>query len=286
MKITVAVIVCLAVVSVPFATQAKPKHKKPAHAATPPPIPPDPSAALSQFLEANLDKVVAPLGAPGLGNQVMIIDLGEHFADQLAQAPDTMKPAFQAAMKVCGALVDAADARAIANGEMKASQAVHAGANLGATTNWTDSRAGWAAVGNASLQLQKENQQKKELNKEARQRDQFFNAADAANWTARAQKLKAGIQDLYGQERQVERDCKAKETAESQKRALEDYPDLAVAGSPLKKEFDRQYLALKTADDNLLKDPDWPERLAAKCSDAITPPDQDPAEDKKPGGHP
>ena len=55
----------------------------------------------------------------------------------------------------------------------------------------------------------------------------------------------------------------------SQKQAVAAYPDLAKAGSPLHAAFVAEYERLKAAGSPELKDPRWPEALAARCADKL-----------------
>ena len=63
---------------------------------------------------------------------------------------------------------------------------------------------------------------------------------------------------------------------DSQKRAIALYPDLAVAGSPLNREFLRRYNALKASGDPILQKPDWPEKLVKQSFDAVSSPSKSP----------
>jgi len=51
------------------------------------------------------------------------------------------------------------------------------------------------------------------------------------------------------------------------KKAIEQYPDLAVAGSPLNVAFVAKYKAYKGT--NYFDSPDWPMRLAKECADSL-----------------
>jgi hypothetical protein len=242
-----------------------------------------PSAALSQFLAAHLGAIVAPLDARGWEDPESIIDLEEHFADEMFKGPETMKPTYQAAMQVCDALTGAVEARAMANGGLKDSEVVQGGSNLGASHGWTESKAWWGNMERERQQLKREKQEQKRLDQEAKKTDAFFKAAQASDWLRKAVQLRAGIEGLYEQEREIERQCiTATKTADSQKRAIAKYPQLAVASTPLNQEFVRRYNGLKASGDAMLQDPDWPEKLAKQCSDSISASSQVPAPaDKK-----
>ena len=57
----------------------------------------------------------------------------------------------------------------------------------------------------------------------------------------------------------------------SQARAIQKYPDLAKAGSPINVNFLRIYNALKIDHDDWLNKPTWPEELADSCAKALQP---------------
>ena len=60
-----------------------------------------------------------------------------------------------------------------------------------------------------------------------------------------------------------------RDDAESQRRAVEKYPALADAGSPLNREFVRRYGQLRAKNPTFSRDPAWPEKLADECAAAL-----------------
>ena len=64
-----------------------------------------------------------------------------------------------------------------------------------------------------------------------------------------------------------------KEAAETamiaQRKAIELYPDLSVADSPLNKEFRERMTIYRIKKKEFFAEPDWPVRLAKECSDAL-----------------
>ena len=56
---------------------------------------------------------------------------------------------------------------------------------------------------------------------------------------------------------------------DSQRRAMEVYPDLAKAGSPLNKTFVAMVHQLELEHSPRLQQPDWPEQVAAQCAKAL-----------------
>ncbi len=56
---------------------------------------------------------------------------------------------------------------------------------------------------------------------------------------------------------------------DSQRRAMEAYPDLAKAGSPLNKTFVAMVHQLEIEHSPRLQQPDWPEQVAAQCAKAL-----------------
>ena len=57
----------------------------------------------------------------------------------------------------------------------------------------------------------------------------------------------------------------------AQRRAIQLYPDLGIANSPLNREFVKRYQTYKTTNPHYLDDPDWPTHLAKESKDAMTP---------------
>jgi hypothetical protein len=64
-----------------------------------------------------------------------------------------------------------------------------------------------------------------------------------------------------------------KEAAETamtaQRKAIELYPDLSVADSPLNKEFRERMTIYRIEKKEFFAEPDWPTRLAKECSEAL-----------------
>ena len=56
----------------------------------------------------------------------------------------------------------------------------------------------------------------------------------------------------------------------AQRKAIELYPDLAVADSPLNKEFVSRVKSYRIEKKEFFAEPDWPLRLAKECSEALT----------------
>ena len=59
----------------------------------------------------------------------------------------------------------------------------------------------------------------------------------------------------------------AQTVKESQSRALKKYPELAKAGSAMNAKFVEAYRKLQAANSPLLRQPDWPEKVADQCAD-------------------
>ena len=61
----------------------------------------------------------------------------------------------------------------------------------------------------------------------------------------------------------------AKAATAAQQKAIELYPDVGVAGSPLNKEFVERVKRYQTEKKEFFAEPDWPVRLAKECSEAL-----------------
>jgi hypothetical protein len=61
-------------------------------------------------------------------------------------------------------------------------------------------------------------------------------------------------------------------TGTPQQRALQAYPDLGVANSPLNREFLRRHTQYKNENPHYFDDPEWPTKLAKESSDALANP--------------
>ena len=70
-------------------------------------------------------------------------------------------------------------------------------------------------------------------------------------------------------ERQDELEIFRKNPKAAQRKAIELYPDLSVAGSPLNKEFVERTKRYQTEKKAFFAEPDWPVRLAKECSEAL-----------------
>jgi hypothetical protein len=61
-------------------------------------------------------------------------------------------------------------------------------------------------------------------------------------------------------------------TGTPQQRALQAYPELGVANSPLNREFLRRHTQYKSENPHYFDDPEWPAKLAKESSDALANP--------------
>ncbi len=69
--------------------------------------------------------------------------------------------------------------------------------------------------------------------------------------------------------RQAQLEAIRKDPQAAQRKAIELYPDLAVAGSPLNKEFVERVKTYRFEKKEFFAEPDWPVRLAKECSEAL-----------------
>ena len=175
--------------------QAK-KHKSPTPAplatpaAEPPPLPaeaaptirPDapPSATLQPFLDAHLSAILAPLGVSAFAQPELIASIKASFADGLAAAPPSHKPAFQLAQSVCDALTSAMTERQNAVAALRGALATR-------STEAEQPRGGGEAVA------------------QARDKDAFFIESEKNTWIQHATVVRQNIINVYLRERDVER---------------------------------------------------------------------------------
>lgn len=70
-------------------------------------------------------------------------------------------------------------------------------------------------------------------------------------------------------ERQIDLEVFRKGPRPAQRKAIELYPDVGVAGSPLNKEFVERAKRYQTEKKEFFAQPDWPVRLAKECREAL-----------------
>jgi hypothetical protein len=100
MKTKIASLICLALFSVSFSAGARTKP-------LPDPAGEAPSARLTKFLNANLNKILAPLDQRGMKSARPISELRESLAGTAAKLPPAERPPYQTADDVCQALANA-----------------------------------------------------------------------------------------------------------------------------------------------------------------------------------
>lgn len=196
-----------------LAMPAEAKKKKsdaetPAPAATPDATPAAAAAAspgeqLSKFLSAHLEQIVAPLGAKAFTDPQKVSELKESFADAMAVAPALKKQVYQAAIDTCTVMTQAMAEREKTMASLSASQQVAGDTSLGATRK--DIHRFWTGA----LEEQREEQEQKNRNKQAKQQDAFLSEGQKTQWTNRAAQIRADIQRYYSRERELERQYNA-----------------------------------------------------------------------------
>jgi hypothetical protein len=72
--------------------------------------------------------------------------------------------------------------------------------------------------------------------------------------------------------RQAQLEVFRKNPAQAQQKAIELYPEVAVAGSPLNKEFVARMKRYQAEKKEFFDEPDWPIRLAKECSEDLAKP--------------
>lgn len=85
------------------------------------------------------------------------------------------------------------------------------------------------------------------------------------------QKLTAAVRQQQEQERQRELQSFRDDPQAAQRTAIQLFPDLAVAGSPLNKEFIARMKRYQSDKKDFFADPDWPIRLAKECAEVLNP---------------
>jgi hypothetical protein len=196
MKTKLAPIVCLALLSLAFSAEAK---KKSSPAATPDPAGEAPSARLSKFMKTHLDEVLAPLDKKGLKDAQPIVELKESLADQAAKMPPAQRPSYQTAEDVCQAMANAFAEREKSISSLKGSKATHADNSLGAIRKDHVS----------DNELDREMQEQKQRNKNARAQDSYFTTGQKAQWEKQAAAYRQQIEQLYTRQRETERQVNA-----------------------------------------------------------------------------
>ena len=74
------------------------------------------------------------------------------------------------------------------------------------------------------------------------------------------------VQAFVEKERQMELEIYRKNPKAAQSKAMELYPDLGVAGSPLNTEFVARVNRYQVEKKDYFAEPDWPIRLAKECA--------------------
>ena len=165
----------------------KKKHSEPEPSPTPASAPvanPDdlPSKTLQPFLDAQLGTILSPLDKPGFDRPEILASLKAGYADGMATAPATRKPAFQAAQSVCDSMASAITERQSAVNALKGATATH--------------------------NSEAENQPRggrKAVKYEQKHTDDFFTNTQNDAWTKRAATLRQNVMNLYLRERELER---------------------------------------------------------------------------------
>lgn len=170
-----------------------------------------PSERLSLFLSSNLDAILAPLGSEGFNRPAAISELREVLGDDRANAPDAIKPAFEAAISICSALSAAVSERqkAVAHYQQPAPPVpVLTGVNgpQGHGTNPLETQ--------TNLQSKREKRAHKEqmardlagLENQRRKQMQQSTQSDArVAWQNRSAELRRSIEKANAEERALER---------------------------------------------------------------------------------
>ncbi len=199
----IALCVCAVGCVVISSVSAKPPPKK--HPKNPPPAPQQPappptgsrapSAELGDFIGAHLDQILAPLDRGVALPRNEVVQLRESFTDRFAKAPSNEKPAYDAAIAVCNALTQTMDEREKGVASLQGSESVHAPSDLGAHRKDDPSR----------RDLARERREERNRKQEAAQNDNFLTTQLKTGWTQRTIQLRQHINQLYGRERDAER---------------------------------------------------------------------------------
>jgi hypothetical protein len=167
--------------------------------------PQPPSAVLSRFTANQLDRILSPIDRQIPLPRTRLSQIRAQFTDKLAQAPDTEKTQYQAAVAVCDALNAAMDEREKAIASLQGSAAVHAPSDLGARRRDLPTRGGVGTAMLADAELRSEAREERNRKQEARQNDNFFDTQLKTNWTQRTLQIRQNIQLLMSRQRDAER---------------------------------------------------------------------------------
>lgn len=175
----------------------------PGNAAAPPPAAAAPneshrpSARLSQFMSAHVDKILSPIDRPVQLPREEAVQMREHFADEMAKAPDPQKPIYKQAWSVTNAIIGAMDEREKAIVAARPS-------SMPGVQDTHDARVSVRRhAGRAAVQSEKyENAQD---HRAANEKSNFLEEAAAKQWADRTVVLRQNIDHLYALEREAER---------------------------------------------------------------------------------
>ncbi len=158
------------------ATDPKPLPEEP-----PVTINPDaaPSLSLQPFMDAHLDKILAPLGTRAFAQSDLVAGVRDGYAKALPTATDARKPAYQLAIAVCDAMINAIAER------QKAAQAMNDSYQM-RSSEAIQPRGGRQAV--------------KDQDKD----ENFFYNSQKNTWLQNAAALRQQVATLYRRERAAE----------------------------------------------------------------------------------
>jgi hypothetical protein len=199
MKKAFIVCACLSLVVTNASSAKHPPPKKHPQQQQQQPKPPlgsrAPSAELGDFMNAHLDKILAPIDQPVGLRRNEVMQLQQSFIDRGVKAATNEKPAYEAAINVCAAISQAIDEREKSIASLQGSASVHGPSDLGAhrkdNPTWRD--------------LARERHEERNRKQQAAQNDNFLTTQLKTNWSQRTLQLRQNINQLYARERDAER---------------------------------------------------------------------------------
>ena len=152
-----------------------------------------PSAALSQFCQAHLDQILAPIDQNIALPHNELTQLRGSFAVWMAKAPANESAAWRAALGLCDALNGAMNEREKAQIGVQNASDIHA-TDLGARRKDRP----------RYLEYQRERDEQAKYERDAARKDVFLNGALRRQWAERATQLRQQITNLQGRLQQRE----------------------------------------------------------------------------------
>ena len=173
--------------------------------------PQPPSTRLSQFFNAHLDHILAPIDQQVVLPRTELTQLRESFSDESTKAAQPDKAQYQEAILVCNALNQAMDERDKAIADSQPGNVVQGVQDTHDATVSIPRGRGRGRAAKAAVRQEKYENQKNQ--NQAAEKGAFLNSNIGKQWLDRSVLLRQNVQQLYSRERDAERQAQQAKTA-------------------------------------------------------------------------